>query len=205
MKYLMTKSLLESWQYTFDCFDGGEDDAREDFLRTLRREPCEPNEFMQNGIEFENMVYGTAHGDVDPTGHKWERGIRKLAQMIGDAPVQVRAQREIEVAGMTFLAYGVLDALKAGTIYDVKFSNKAFGSADLVGKYLNCTQHPMYFYLVPEAREFQYLVSDGEDIYVEAYRPEESPHIGNIISAFINNLKMDGLLDIYKEFWGAKE
>ena len=156
-----------------------------------------------NGIEFENAVYATAYG-CDPTGHKWEHGIRKVASIIKGAPVQIKAQREIKVGSMDFLVYGVLDALKAGTIYDIKFSNKSFNSADLAGKYLTCSQHPIYFYIVPEANEFQYLVSDGEDLYIESYQRKDTPFIGDIIGGFIDGIKSEGLLDVYKQKWCAK-
>lgn len=205
MMYLMTKSLLESWQYCFDCYEGYEDEARESFLKTLRREPVEQTEAMRNGVEFENAVYATEKGLFDPRGHRWEKGIRTIASLLNGAPVQIRAQRELTVHKMDFLVYGVLDALKAGTIYDVKFSNKSFGSADLAGKYLSCSQHPAYFYIVPEAERFQYLVSDGEDVYIEQYSRKDSPFIGDIVSNFIDSITADGLLGIYKEYWGAKE
>ena len=42
MKTKITKTLIESWQYTFDCAEGYEDEAMEDFLATLKREPKEP-------------------------------------------------------------------------------------------------------------------------------------------------------------------
>ena len=203
-RYLITQSLLSAWDYTFSCHEGSEDSAYEDFLRTLNREKGEPTEAMQNGIMFESAVYATTNGTFNPAGHCWESGIRKVAAILGNAPVQVKAQREITVDGMDFLVYGVLDALKAGTIYDVKFKNKGFGSLELAGSYLDSAQHPAYFYIVPEAFEFKYLVSDGTDIYVEPYRPEETRFIGDIISEFIQSLAGWGLLDLYKEKWLTK-
>ena len=71
--------------------------------------------------------------------------------------------------GTCLLYTSILDALKAGTIYDVKYLNKSMGSAELAWKYLESAQHPAYFYIVPEAHEFKYLVSDGKDLYIEQY------------------------------------
>lgn len=160
MSYLITKSLLEAWQYTFDCAEGYEEDARESFLKTLRREKEEQTEAMLNGINFENLVYSIADRTFTPkwvpsvgvnpvtgeaTGHleypKNYTGARKIADIIQGAQIQVKAQREITVDGMNFLVYGILDALKAGVIYDVKFLNKGIGSAELAGKYRECSQH----------------------------------------------------------------
>lgn len=105
---------------------------------------------------------------------------------------------------MTFIAYGILDVLKAGTIYDVKFKSRNFKDVELAGTYLESPQHPMYFYIVPEAREFVYLVSDGSDLYTERYTPDTSRPISDIIGEFILSITSMGLLDTYKEKWLAK-
>lgn len=202
-RYLVTQSLLSSLDYIFNCWEGGEEDAMASFLQTLNREKSEPNKAMLDGLAFEREVYTEAAGLPRSPHPKWENGIQKIVPLIRGAQVQVRAQREIEVAGMTFLVYGVLDALKAGTISDVKYKTKSFGSLDLAGSYLDSPQHPAYFYLVPEAREFQYLVSDGEDLYIERYTPQESRHISTFIEEFIDSVRSLGLLDLYKEKWEA--
>lgn len=203
-RYLITKSLLSSWAYMFDCHEGGEEEAKEDFLRALRREESEISDAALNGINFENEVYSVVAGARRNPHPQWEHGIQAVAAEIQGAAIQVRLSREIEVRGMTFLAYGILDALKAGTISDVKFKNKAFGGLELAGSYLNDPQHPMYFYLCPEAYEFQYLVSDGEDLYKERYTPEESRPISAFIAEFIDSITSMGLIDLYKEKWEAK-
>ena len=203
VKYLITQSLLSAWGYLFSCHEGCEEDAMADFLAALDRQKREPTQAMLNGIEFEDAVYAQAHGIPRAPHPKWEPGIRKVASIIGSAPVQVKAQREIQVGDMTFLVYGILDALKAGVIYDVKFRNKSLGSEDIYGKYLDSPQHPAYFYIVPEAGEFRYIVSDGEDVYQECYRRESTPHIRDIIALFIAWLESMGLMERYKEHWVA--
>lgn len=222
-RYLITQSLLSSWAYTFDCADGHADEAREDFIRTLNREPSETNANMQNGIDFENLCYSIAAGTFRPeitfsgktepnSGEllecasypQWYQGACKVAEIIKGAPVQVRASRELDVAGMEFLVYGVLDSLKAGTIYDVKFLNKSLGSVDVYGKYLSSAQHPAYFFVVPEAREFKYLLSDGYDLYIEAYTREQTRPIGEIVAMFIESIRGMGLLELYMEKWLAR-
>lgn len=221
-KYLITQSLLSAWQYVFNCYEACEDDARKEFLNTLHREKKPTTPEMQNGIDFEDLVYTISTGEFKPehvfsdnvephTGEvmgydrypKWYDGAVKVASHIKSAPVQVRVQADLTVDGMTFLCYGIVDALKAGTIYDVKFSNTKFNSAELAGKYLDSPQHPMYFYLVPEAFQFKYLVSDGDDIYIETYTREATPPISEIIHQFVTFLKNEGLMDLYKEHWKA--
>ena len=202
MSYLITQSLLSAFGYTFDAYDG--EGAYESFLKTLKREPIEKTAAMTNGIEFENEVYKAALSLPRRQHPKWEAGIESVAGIIKTAPVQVKAHREITVGGVDFLVYGILDALKEGVIYDVKFSSKSFGSAELAGKYLNSPQHPTYLYLVPEAYKFEYLVSDGKDLYRESYDRQETQDISEIIAEFLSTINEMGLLDIYKKFWVAK-
>lgn len=230
-RYLITQSLLSAWNYVYDCFEGCEEDAMEAFLRQLRREPEDLDEEqqknIQNGRDFEALVTDIAtgrfvpefetdgttnkssYGDGELMGYKkypkWFRAASEIAALLKGAQFQVKAKREITVGGFTFLVYGVLDALCAGTIYDMKFKNKSFGSIDLAGNYLNSPQHPFYFYLVPEAREFLYLVSDGSDLYIERYTPEETQPAESLITSFVNYLNSSGLMAEYKEHWRAKE
>ena len=206
-KLLITQSLLSAWSYLYACQEGQEDNAREDFERTLRRERSEPTEAMQNGIDFEREVYKKAARLPRKPHEKWERGIDAVATVIKGAPVQVKLSRDIEVSGRKFLLYGILDALKAGIIYDVKFTNKSLTSSSpsySVGKYLESAQHPVYFGLVPEAYEFHYLVSDGVDLCTEAYRREASRPVTEIIAEFMASVESMGLLPLYMEKWAAK-
>jgi len=207
-RYLITQSLLSSWLYIYDCFDGYEDSAMDAFLHTLRREPeeldDEQRQRIQNGIEFENEVYSQAAGERRAPHPKWESGICEIADLLKGAQFQVKVYREIEVAGITFLVYGILDALREAVISDVKFKNKSFGSLDLAGDYLNSPQHPLYFYLVPEARLFRYLVSDGQDVYIEQYEPGDCPSAAELILQFVQFLTANNLLDAYLQNWQAR-
>lgn len=197
----ITKTLLESWRYCFSCAEGYEDEAYADFLKTLRREPSETTEAMLNGLAFEDRCYRAAEGKTIRSDAKWREGALKVAEVIKGAQIQVPISRPIEVDGTTYLLKGILDALRAGVIYDVKFLNKSIGSADVYGKWLNCTQHPAYFYLVPEAHEFQYVSSDGSDVYIETYQRDQTPYIGEIIHDFLEFLKGEGLMDVFAERW----
>ena len=207
-RYLVTQSLLSAWNYVYTCAEGKEEDAMASFLQTLRREEedltPEQQERIQNGIDFEQAVYDEASGKVRPPHPKWERGICQVADLLRGAQFQVRVQRELVIDGVTFLVYGILDALQAGIISDVKFKNKSFGSLDLAGDYLDSPQHPLYFYMVPEARLFRYLVSDGADVYIEQYTPDETVSAEHLIREFLDFLKAADLLEEYKTHWLAK-
>ena len=99
---------------------------------------------------------------------------------------------------MDVVLYGRLDALKAGTIYDIKFS-KGYER----GKFYSSTQHPTYMLLIPEAQQFSYLVSNGMDVWTECYRRDETPDICPIISDFFDWLDAFGLMNVFKEHWKA--
>lgn len=203
-RYLITQSLISSWAYMFDCMEGNEEAAEQDFLRTLRREPGETTDAMRNGIEFENAVYAEAAGAQWDTGGRWENGVKTVAKRIRGAQVQVRLSRPLVIDDIEYLVYGILDALRAGTIFDVKFCSKSLSSFDAYGKYLNSPQHPFYFHLVPEALDFKYLLSDGEDLYVETYQREQTRSAEEIIREFIRSITDMGLLPLYQEKWVAK-
>lgn len=204
-RYKITQSLLQSWNYVHSCWEGCEDDAMESFLTALRGEKEELTEeqmqHIQNGWDFEDAVYTVAGGAPFSGNPKWERGVTEIAELVKGAQFQVRIHKPITVGGMDFEIHGVLDALREGTIFDIKFKNKSFGSLDLAGDYLDSPQHPFYFYLVPEARKFMYLVSDGNDLYIEQYLPEQTAPAGKIIAEFVDFLTASNLMEIYKANW----
>ena len=202
-RFLITQSLISSWSYALTCADEYKETAYADFLNALNRIEKTTTPEMQNGIEFENEVYREAGGITRTPHPEWENGIKATASVLRGAPVQVKARREMTVGGMNLLVYGILDALKAGTIYDVKFSNKSFHSAELAGKYLESAQHPAYFYLVPEADEFIYLVSDGVDLYTERYTRKDTRPFAEIAKEFLDFLDDTGLMKTYREKWAA--
>lgn len=207
MRYLITQSLLSAWNYVHTCFPGCEEDAMASFLHTLRKEPddisAEQMEKIQKGIAFESAVYATAMGRTRDPRPEWERGIEEVASLVKGAQFQVKVQRPLHLNGMDFLVYGILDALQAGVISDIKFKNKSFGSLDLAGEYFDSPQHPVYFYLVPEAHLFRYLVSDGTDIYIEQYTPDETVRLESLLAEFMEFLSSAGLMEIYQQHWQA--
>ena len=61
----------------------------------------------------------------------------------------------------------------------------------------------MYLRLLPGAKQFVFLISDGAQVFREAYTQEEITPIENTAAAFTENLKQRGLWDIYTAFWRA--
>lgn len=216
-RYMITHSLLSSWLYTMnDSFDSDRD-LFEEFKQVLNRVQTPTTDAMQNGIDFENLVTAIVTGSGDLTrqktynystkqydikmlpaeDHVWYPAAKATADIVKDGQLQCVASKEIELCGINLLLYGRLDALKAGVIYDIKFSASSYDK----GKYFSSTQHPMYLELIPEAGEFSYLISNGSSLWTETYRRDESPDIRDYIRDFISWLKAHDLYETYKERW----
>jgi len=193
-KYLITQSLLSSWQWSLRL-----DDGYKDFLKTLNREPIQPTKATLDGQQFENVLNAVLDGQTLENTHKWYKPIRQLAGELDGASKQVRISRDLKFGNVTFVCYGVLDYLKEGIITDTKYS-KTYR----VGKYLDSPQASMYMFLVPEAYRFDYKISDGEWVYTESYTPDEVEPIKLTVERFIKFLSKMRLTEIYKEKWKSK-
>lgn len=193
-KYLITQSLISAWQWGLTLENG-----YEDFLKTLKRDPIQPNKNMLMGQHFENCLNAVLNGAEINATHEWYKPIKELYPVLSGAQQQAAFAKDITVNGITFVCYGVLDFLKAGIIYDTKYSKTYH-----VGKYLNSPQHPMYFALVPEAREFQYKICDGKYVYTETYHPDEVKPIEQTIKHFMDFLDKQNLVKTYCDNWKSK-
>lgn len=196
MAYLITHSMLSAWKYQYECFEAAQESATADFLAALNREEIQPTEAMLNGREFEAAVY-SALPDIYPAAPE-------VADIIKGSAHQVRLSRRVNIDGEEFLLYGILDALRSGTIFDIKYLSHSVQSSDLYGKWLTSTQHPMYFALCPEADTFMYVGSDGHEVYTETYRRKDTPDITDTIREFVSDLKASGLWETYTQKWRAK-
>lgn len=200
-RFLMTHSLLSAWLYAIkdDPYADAttERDHFAEFMDVLNRVPTPTTEAMQNGIDFEDTVMSFVRG-VPKLGGKWDDAADVVASYVRGGQFQVKAKWPATVAGTDFLLYGRLDALKAGEIYDIKFS-KSYDR----GKYFGSTQHPLYMELIPEARRFTYLVSNGTDVWTESYTRGETRSIFPVIADFTDWIKTQGLFPIYAEKWAA--
>ena len=193
-KYHLTQSLLADFQRVFTAEDG-----YEAFLKSLYRQKKPLTEAMADGIAFEGAVNAVLNGEHIPESHKWYRPVMELADYLEGSQQQVSVKKDIIVDGVCFELHGVLDFLRSGIIYDTKFSKHYY-----MNKYLLSPQHPMYFYLVPEAREFQYLSCDGRFIYKEIYRPEDTTPIETTIRQFMAFLDRSHLIEPYTSIWNLK-
>lgn len=201
-RYLITPSLLNSYLYIYESMNNvteaendkisledkqavAYDEHYKEFLKTLSREPQEPNVYMQMGIEFEKQSY-EGHTIVSP--------------IIKGGLYQLVGKKNITVDGMDFLMYGRLDVLKGGTIYDIKKVMKYN-----VGKYRWSSQHRFYLDLFTRADKFVYLAVDNQDrLHKEMYFRDECISTEEQIRKFVNFLNENNLMEEYKKKWKSK-
>lgn len=194
----ITASLLGSWNYMFQVDDMYQEQAYESFLDTINGIRTPPNEFMQNGIDFENLAI---NGQIPI-----------ISETIKGGQFQVYAEKIYEIDGMTFKLLGYLDVLKAGIIYDIKRVVKYE-----YPKYSESYQHWCYMALVPESYKFRYLIGAGYskapyDDKVEIITHEEYLNDGTAddrvieaIRQFISWLKQRDLFETYVKNYTIKE
>lgn len=184
---LITATLLNSWKYLFNNQAGEESQETlyNDFLKVLKREPTETTPAMALGNEFEKECY--------------EGKVEGISEIIKGGAFQLSTSKIETIGNYNFLLYGRIDVLKNGIIYDIK----RVGKYSDVQKYYTSVQHVMYLKLIPQAKEFKYLISDGECIYTETYdRNDIIEPIETTIINFVNWLKRNDLFDLYVEKWG---
>lgn len=196
----ITASLLNQWERIFiakDYVKEAEGDAisleekqdnktaeaYQQFVDALKRVPQEKTEAMQKGIDYEASVYA----DKDEV----------FSPIVKNGEFQAAYKKLVRINGMNIMLYGILDCLKAGRIYDIKRVGR-YSS----GKYKESHQHSMYLYLVPEARDFTYLVCDDNgNHHLERYERCNCEDILQTISTFLTWLQSNNLFEDYKANW----
>lgn len=196
-KVRITKTLLDSWLWSYK-----RDDGWEDFLSTLNRDRKPPTKAMLDGTRFENCLNNVLNGEKIPQDHEWYKPIEEMSIELFHAQQQVVLFQECVVDDQQFLLHGVLDYLRAGRIWDCKFTKNYH-----LNKYYwdGTAQTSMYFALVPEAYDFTYIISDGKWVYRERYPREIVPPVENYIKYFMKFLKQHGLWEVYAEKWRVNE
>lgn len=190
----VSPSLINSLSYALNADDDRTDKAMEDFLAYLRREPRPTTAAQKNGIAFEAMVNRCilSNGRELP-----ENSVaRVFGQRLKGASLQVECTKNIEVRGQHFYLKGIIDALRAGIIYDIKYTSKYE-----YGKFADSAQHPAYMELLPEAMRFDYYITDGKYAYMEQYRRGDFMPIHEHIAQFCKELRGLDLYDDYIKHW----
>jgi hypothetical protein len=155
---------------------------------------------MLDGVRYENVLNAVLNGEPITPEHEWYTPIVEMAIELSGSQQQVNlyANSGITYNGVPILLHGVLDYLKAGHIYDCKFTKNYH-----LNKYYweDTTQTAMYLALVPEAFDFTYIISDGKYVYRERYPRDIVPPIQPTITQFLAYLEKQNLIEIFERKW----
>lgn len=164
MSLLITPSLYSAYYY----YTHKETKSEAEFLATLRREPTPTTEAMQAGIDFENRVRKICdtHEQGDSCAHQ-------IADIVRGGNWQCKGSYRLP----EYLLYGRADVIKRDRIYDIKYTTSEYER----GKFLHSIQHWVYMVCFG-LLHCDYLVSDGEDVWVESY---DTPSIEYAIDNYI--------------------
>jgi hypothetical protein len=180
-KYLITPTLINSYQYYINDEFKSPADSRADFLKTLSKEKFEPNEAMQKGIDFENDIKALCDNILldKKENINYEVICNDIATIVKDGLWQETCKKELKIGNQEFLLYGRMDVIKRDTIYDIKYTSNYE-----LGKFLGSAQHLIYLYCTGLPK-FKYLVSNGKDFWIEDYF--NNVNIENEIKSKIND------------------
>ena len=203
-KYLITPTLINSYQYYIDDEFKSPADSRADFLKTLSKEKFEPNQAMQKGIDFENDIKAKCDGYILLDGKKnpdYETVCGEITEIVKGGLWQESVKKDLQIGNQEFLLYGRTDVIKRDTVYDIKYTSNYE-----LGKFLNSAQHLIYLYCTGLPK-FKYLISNGKDFWQEDYF--NNVNIENEIKSKINNflsyLENDNeAKNLFETKWRAK-
>ena len=181
IKYLITPTLINSYQYYINDGFKSPADSRADFLKTLSKEKFEPTEAMQKGIDFENDIKKLCDNILldKKENIDYEVICNDIATIVKDGLWQETCKKELKIGNQEFLLYGKMDVIKRDTIYDIKYTSNYE-----LGKFLGSAQHLIYLYCTGLPK-FKYLVSNGKDFWIEDYF--NNVNIENEIKSKIND------------------
>tara|TARA_R110000787_G_C13409210_1_gene444038 strand:- start:505 stop:1158 length:654 start_codon:yes stop_codon:yes gene_type:complete len=201
IKYLITPSLINSFEYYIGDEWKTPEDSRADFLKTLSRERFKPNEAMQKGIDFEDdinkvcqnkyLFYDFGCKDENEKGLEkilqYEEIISNIAKIVKNGLWQESCKKDMNFGNFDIILYGRCDVIKADTIYDIKYT----GNYD-IGKFQNSIQHLIYMYCL-DLPKFAYLISNGKDWWREDYIncSKIEDNIRSKVNNFFEYLKTD--------------
>ena len=200
MSLLVTASLLGSWEWYLNSWDDGEEQALADFVSSLNRESIPDNPAMKAGRDFEDAVTDFCDEGKEPGDGVYGDCVREVASYVRGGCFQLKASKEVDIDGTSFLLYGRLDALKGPWINDIKF-----GKSFEMGKYHKSPQTKMYLDLIDGPIGMRYVYADGAGVYIDEYRREVVESVIPNVKSFwdwLNNFPQ--YLAIYKDKWASK-
>lgn len=223
MKYLITSSLLDSFEWLKMCPDSWKRKAIDDFISMLKREKRPTSAACQRGIEFENLVCNYNNlSDSDYLNFlkDYYKGLGEEKSQIAVSSTfeiwnickggkqQEKLMKDIVVDDNEYHLFGYADIVFPDVIYDIKTTGRFKGE----NSYLNRSQHRIYS-ICTGINKFEYLVADfGSTDYpkkiikvkTETNPTENVEIISNKIREVIKFIDLSGLKKDYIEIFTAK-
>lgn len=201
MRYLITPTLLNSWDYLMKVDDEYGEDAKASFLQTLSRDKFEPTEAMQKGNQFEADVFAYVDGYRPTLVDDYWECVAEIAAKVHGGVRQLAVKTEIVVNGQAYLLYGKVDHLAGPWATDIKWT----GNYEFP-KFKDTAQHPLYLACLPAVPSFRYLISDGRRTYEEVYQRGECALPEDLVRDFVVSLsRLPDALETFKSKWVAYE
>lgn len=217
MKYLITSSLLDSFDWLQNCPKSWQKKAMDDFVSMLRREKRPTSPECQRGIDFENLVCRSGTRDNNFVtyitklyeskglfGEKLNRAIEVTYEFYSRCfcgEQQKKLMKDIN----EYHLFGYADIVLPNIIYDIKTTSH-FKDDEA---YLKRSQHRIYS-ICSGIEEFEYLIADycgsnfPRDFHSVYTRTNYNDNI-NVISNRIRNLMkfidLSGLKKDYVEIF----
>ena len=198
--YYITATLLNNWQYYLNYEGNNQEEVKQSFLDCLNKIEIEPTKEMQRGKDYEDLIRTCDEKDLYS---RKDNTINEITDIIKGGLWQEQVSKVIEVDNKQILLFGYADVIKQDKIYDIKRVNSY-----KLGKYYNSTQHKIYM-LCTRILDFDYLISDSKEVFVESYSvssiQELENEIKNKVYEFFTWLKITNLYDCYTEHWKSDE
>lgn len=224
MKYLITSSLLDSFDWLKNCPKSWQKKAMDDFIGMLRREKRPTSPECQRGIDFEDLVCrsGLSYNDFVShitkmyeekglNGEKLNKAVEvtsKIYNLCISGEQQKKLMKDIVVDGKEYHLFGYADIVLPNVIYDIKTTTHFKGDE----AYLKRSQHRIYS-ICTEIEYFDYLVADYNgsnapqefyDVYASTNLDEDIEVISNRIRQLMKFIDLSGLRKDYEEIFTAE-
>lgn len=223
MKYLITSSLLDSFDWLKRCPKSWQKKAMDDFIGMLRREKRPTSPECQRGIDFENLVckncnemsefdllnffseYYEEKGLSDERVNDACRVTLEIVNRCKGGKQQEKVMKDIVVDGNEYHLFGYADIVLPNAIYDIKTTSHFKGDE----AYLKRSQHRIYS-ICTGITDFDYLVADYKgsnapqefyDVYARTGIYEDLEIISNRIRSLVKFIDLSGLRKDYEEIF----
>ena len=222
MKYLITSSLLDSYDWLKSCPKNWQQRALDDFIAMIKRQPRPTSEACQRGIDFERHIcdncnemkpadfgsyaewYWKSKGCKDERLEKAVYVSEKIAEACRNGQQQVTVMKDIEFDGNEYHLFGYADIVFPQKIIDIKTTGYYKGDEP----YLKRSQHYLYS-LCTGIKDFEYVIavfsgkypSEVKRVNISMIDDECTENLHKKIRVVTRFIKNAGLWEDYKDYF----